>query len=1219
MVGTFVVVTTQQVVWRRFFIYYVKLFINQFNQNPKIMKKLFALALVVLGLAACQTEPEGLDVNVGGEVETLINVSVPESATRAAAGTNSAEGVFKNGVLASDDYTMRYILQIYTADGNPSNERLVAYSDDKSVVFPVRLIAGRDYKYVVWADVVESEDDTDLHYNTADLKNITLNDTWKAMDETRDAFTASVDVEDYSKSSSLNITLYRPFAKLRIVTTDIQAVRNLNVEPKTATVTYTTAYREAFNAYESKANAAGSSKKEHKSYEIKSYGETGADFTLFTDYFFAEQDVVKFDFAAYDQNGDLIAEESFGTDIPVERNYLTTLKGSILTDASNVTVTVSDPFAIPENEYNANDIKSAFDLQKAINEAQDGVNTVITLGVNIDSDDTSLFPIVVPENKVITLNLNGKSIAGTVANPKEGIIWNKGTLTVTEGTITSKATNGCPAILNNGTLTLTDATIQGAPSDTSTGYASYAVNNDGVGSKLTANNTNISGRGAIGATNGAKVEINGGTYHTPEVASGHAIYAVNEGTEVVINDGTFSEGYAYSGDNWGMYQIYSGDKAKVTVNGGNFEAWDCANGYDLCTANDGVIEIYGGYFAEDPTNQNGKNYAATGYISIKISDEKYTVMKGIVDNGVNTYIIENADDLKHIAEIVDAGATLKDEVVRLDADIILPEENWNPIGDNRTDMAFSGTFDGQDHLISGAKISGDFCWDGSVYGSKEGWGLFSVLDGATVKNVKLDNEVFASYTVISGGVAGYAQDTTFENIEISNTQISGYNWYTGGVVGWASGNCTFKGIKLNDTVSVGTLWDSHGQCAGGIAGGISSSGTYVIEDCEIACVMDVINDVTSNYKWWIYRVSGMIIGNVSETKEFDGRNYAYPTNLTCNNVTVTYGDWMNYHYCQGYWNRGWGRVESSEYVSGIDHTQCNHPAGEQHYVCVPFDQIFGGGPNTNGRTPVYGLREFAGVTVNYPKSYQPVKDKAALMEAISNGGTAVLLSDIDMGTEQLAVTSIVDLNGCTLTTNMTYGGISVKNGGSIKNGTIEHKSTVAAIKAFDVEAIENVTIKTTCATANKIVTAIAVQQGGKVGSIKNVTIEGVSQGIEVGYQATVGTIEDVTVSMNANGTAEGIGLVINGGKVGKATNCVFEGDNYGVKMQLKGVFDVALELAGCTATGATASIAAYDEKGISNTSGSLTLTYDAATTLNGPFVWDFEDECKSVVTLNKPN
>ncbi|MBQ3247667.1 MAG: hypothetical protein IJB08_06465, partial [Alistipes sp.] len=333
-----------------------------------------------------------------------------------------------------------------------------------------------------------------------------------------------------------------------------------------------------------------------------------------------------------------------------------------------------------------------------------------------------------------------------------------------------------------------------------------------------------------------------------------------------------------------------------------------------------------------------------------------------------TIVVTAAAGMNWVANEVDNGDSFEGKTIKLDTDIILPEgTNWEPIGDNRTEKAFSGTFDGQNHLISGAKKSS---FDGSVYGSQEGWGIFSLLDGATVKNLRLENEVFASYTVISGTVAGYAQNTNFENIEISNSKISGYNWYTGGVVGLASGNCTFKDIKLDETVSVGSLWDSHGQNTGGIAGGVSGSGTYLIEDCDIACVLDVINDVTSNYKWYIYRVAGMIIGNTNTTETiYNTVVTATATNVTCKNVTVTYGKWMNYHYCEEYGNRGWGRVEASDYVSfGIpeDHT---HSEGKTHYECIPFDQLFGGSSNGSGHYPVKGLASFEGVTVNYPAEY----------------------------------------------------------------------------------------------------------------------------------------------------------------------------------------------------------------------------------------------------------
>ena len=244
-----------------------------------------------------------------------------------------------------------------------------------------------------------------------------------------------------------------------------------------------------------------------------------------------------------------------------------------------------------------------------------------------------------------------------------------------------------------------------------------------------------------------------------------------------------------------------------------------------------------------------------------------------------------------------------------------------------------------------------------------------------------------------------------------------------------------------------------------------------------------------------------------------------------------------------------------------------------------------------------------------------------MTEALGKGVSVILATDIDFGSTQLAITGenqVVDLGGHALTTANNWGGISLKNGATIKNGTITHVGNTAAIKAFNGSSVENVTINATCATADKTVTGIAVQQGANVESIKNVTINGVSQGIEVGYQATVGLIENAVVNESNNGTAKGIGLVINGGKVGKAKDCTFKGETYGITMHLKGVFAAGLELENCTVEGTTASIYAWDEKGISNTSGSLVLTYDAATTLTGPFVWDFEDECKSVVTLNKP-
>ena len=316
--------------------------------------RFLALAALVLGLASCQTEPEGLNVNVGGEQDVTVCVSLPET-TRA---NNSAEGAFEN-VDLTGDATIRYILKIYQKVGAEyvaSDDRQVEYSDDKSVVFDVRLVPNRDYRFVVWADYVEGEADVDYHYNTADLTNITLKNSWVAMDETRDAFTGYYNTADgdkrYSAGLPINITLTRPFAKLRVITTDMEQLNDLGIAPTTATVEYTTTHYNAFNAFA--GEAIGDSKNrniKHENFTIKAYGDNVNDESkvLFTDYFFANNDVVKFNLTVVDQNGAVIDDTiAFTTDINVKRNHLTTITGNILTDGNNVTVKVEDDFA---NEY----------------------------------------------------------------------------------------------------------------------------------------------------------------------------------------------------------------------------------------------------------------------------------------------------------------------------------------------------------------------------------------------------------------------------------------------------------------------------------------------------------------------------------------------------------------------------------------------------------------------------------------------------------------------------------------------------------------------------------------------------------------------------------------------------------------------------------------------------------------------------------------------------
>lgn len=296
------------------------------------MRRFFAFAAILIGFVACQNDAERMDVTVG-DLEVKVAVTVPESRA------GSDEGIFQSGLLERESLTMRYILQIYYTDPETNTSidpiRLVEYSDDKGVVFEVRLAPGRDYKFVAWADVVDVVDEVngvygdDKHYDTKEFEQITIiDDRWNAMDETRDAYTAADSVLNFNSASTISLSLRRPNAKLRVVTTDWA-----DGAADEVTVTYTTPYRKTFNALTGLFGDATTTK-EHTYTLSNVYNETGSDRTIFSDYFFAgDNDNVKFNMVV--KKGSEVKNHQFNTEISVNSNYLTTIKGKLLTDGSS--------------------------------------------------------------------------------------------------------------------------------------------------------------------------------------------------------------------------------------------------------------------------------------------------------------------------------------------------------------------------------------------------------------------------------------------------------------------------------------------------------------------------------------------------------------------------------------------------------------------------------------------------------------------------------------------------------------------------------------------------------------------------------------------------------------------------------------------------------------------------------------------------------------------
>ena len=353
--------------------------------------RFFAIAAMVLGLASCAKD-FAPDANVaGGEVDYRLSVSAPELAATRAGDTAENPQAAKDSAFGAIDYfqgadwskvDLRYTLEVYDYDqsgkyegdyGKRIKDRQVQIVDSyKEVTFELRLVQGRDYHFVVFADFIEKkEDGTQVEYHTIGetLADITINNDG-INNELTDAYFATRKVTPGNPTHNTEtIVLTRPYAKVRVVATDL-AELNLNVDPGSVKVVYNTTYPTTFNAltgaigteetevsYEYEYNDGVSKDRladhyytaGYDSNEYKDAKDRHTHMTLFTDYILAEEDQesINFTMSVFDnsESKGLIKTVPFNTEIPVQRNHLTTIIGNVLTTATEINVSIDDNFA----------------------------------------------------------------------------------------------------------------------------------------------------------------------------------------------------------------------------------------------------------------------------------------------------------------------------------------------------------------------------------------------------------------------------------------------------------------------------------------------------------------------------------------------------------------------------------------------------------------------------------------------------------------------------------------------------------------------------------------------------------------------------------------------------------------------------------------------------------------------------------------------------------
>ena len=763
--------------------------------------RFFAIAAMVLGMVSCAKDfaPEanyGGEVDF-----TLAVSAPELAATRAGVdgqddgvnGHNSAYGAID--YLTGTDWdgvNLRYILEVYDVaddytNATPIKDRQVKIVDKyEPVKFELRLAPKRNYHFVVFADFVagnvtdetpteDAQRDLGVHHVIgATLGDITIKND-KINDECADAYFGTLDYNPSHNTHNNNnadekpLILKRPYSKVRVVATDL-AELNLNVEPASVQVVYTASHATAFNAVNGTISSFTSEKLFEGNYNAlfkdvekgglsnhfytedydsrtavsKSGVERHTHMTLFTDYILAtdEQNTIQFTMTVFDKKLEdptkqPIKTTAFNTQIPVQRNYLTTIIGNVLTTATEIEVSIDDNFASELNDENVN-VKERILLETLINGGVfdltedltitaptrlkgdavirlNGYTLTYDIPADKESDDNYAIMTRVENGSTLTFVGEGEVVSeGYIASVNEG-----GVLNISEGTFESK---GCTVFQSNGgEINISGGEFKAAEYD---GNHRYTINF-------------VDSKKKVGL-----IEISGGRFYKYNPSESHS--------EVPAMD--FCKN--------GFWGVEDGDYYKVVPQKHVDLFVDHAVVYSAegllqwaYIVNNGAISAFDGLEGYNAATFDKKAYGLKVMANIKMLAK--TV---VADAAKETYVFTD-----EAIEVIDGVAT---------------GSNWIPVCGvfNDYDDGYRGWVDGQNKKISGLRINSSSNLAGFI-------GVMYDSEGASVKNVTFDDAVVKGDSYV-GVVAGLAQNgITIDNIKIANSKVVGTGNNVGGVVG----------------------------------------------------------------------------------------------------------------------------------------------------------------------------------------------------------------------------------------------------------------------------------------------------------------------------------------------------------------------------------------------------------------------------------------------------
>jgi len=786
------------------------------------MKKLFFVMAAVAALLTSCSKDDTFGGPTRGKV--TFEVSTPELATRYGEGTTATN--------------LKYA--VYDMIEDATNGKLVDYGtatlSNKTANVSIDLVEGRKYTAIFWADAGENASPYtfDKEAKTVSYKDL---NALTANNEAYDAFYAFVPQADIKVGQTVNVTLKRPFAQLRIETSDTDRAKQLGVEVvKTGiTVNAYTSFNLETGAVDGKQNITF--KPTAKASASTTVGEVTYDL-ISMNYILAntrETVDVTLNFTD-DVNG---TEESYVrkySSVSVERNHRTIVRGTILTDPTQFNVTVYEGFDDDINEeHNTSEtlvVSTADEIIDAFKDLNDDDPSndpgTIVLGNDINLNDfislrdnsASLSTmtrageeqdpsITIKENQVLTLDLNGFTLSATES------------ATGSYGLINIK-----PAA----ELTIDDSVGTGAIKLTATNDRDWNAYSSVISSQ----------RGKL-TVNGGTIEHLGGTdmaYGIDNLTNGTGTYA-----ETVIEGGTVKSTYR------AIRQFLNGTEAQniLTVNGGTIEGANKSIWMQNANAslNPGTLVV------EKQAAIKGNVYisysnAANDYISASVAAEALKDgSEVLLSNAPAGYAVKNIDGVWTVTKAASAAAFLDavnnvedGGIITLDSDIIFTEDARTPNGDTWYDGLYyigdkSFTIDLNGYTICQDGAVNDYLLNFKNVGSK--------ANTITIKNGTIDAGTAAYCALCCSTTQENKLTINLEGVTLYNNNSNGatIKWRGGAELNVKAGTKiigkdSYVGIECyNSTVNIydgaeiyqnGT--SSYNGCLVGVSGGNGTINVY---------------------------------------------------------------------------------------------------------------------------------------------------------------------------------------------------------------------------------------------------------------------------------------------------------------------------------------------------------------------------------------------------------